>query len=40
MVGLGKEWIEEQGNKGRGRTEKTLISLFPKAHYFPQRMRE
>lgn len=25
MVGLGKEWIEEQGNEGRGRTEKTLI---------------
>lgn len=40
MVGLGKEWIEEQGNEGRGRTEKTLILLFPKAYYSPQRMSE
>lgn len=34
MVGPCKDWIDVQGNRGRGRFEKTLILLFSQSPPF------
>lgn len=37
MAGEGKEWIEEQGNEGKGALwENTYFAIFPKPTIFPR----